>query len=99
MNRQVATLRGGQEAHIVNNDGTDALGRTSDIVLATASVVAAMTDNWGPPTVRQVAGHLGLSADATYRRLMLAVDAGWLAHREGRTPAFLATAKLAERML
>ena len=48
-------------------------------------VVAQECDRTGaPPSVADVASVIGLSGNGTYKRLLNAVDAGWLVHLAGR---------------
>lgn len=74
------------------------LGQTS-VTLRTALVVLRLRDEYGSdPTVREVAAFFGLSKDATYNRLLSAVGAGWLRHREKRHGAFSPSAQLYEHL-
>ena len=90
----MVTLKGGQEAHRVDERTSPSRSQA----FATGQLVAELSDQWGCPTVRAVADAIGLSPNATYKRLLAAVDAGWLWHREGRAQAFAPTAALLERI-
>ena len=51
--------------------------------VAAAMAVRDLTDEWGPPTVQEVADALGLGRNATWQRLQKATAFGLLVHREG----------------
>lgn len=50
--------------------------------LQAAVVLAELCDAFGPPSVSKVAARLGLSKNGTHKRLLTAVDRGWLHYRE-----------------